>query len=121
MESTLRQRVYGSLGFAIAELAPLPLGPCALRQPDAIGRFVRPFRQRRRDMFLIGLERNPRLQDDDAIGPPLDRNVALQPIDLAKARLGHHRSRIPIHIASPGIRSFADPWSLVRSYSYRLI
>src|SRR6185369_8824783 len=47
-----------------------------------------------------------------AVGPSLDRDVALQPFDLAKAGLGQHRGGIPTHIASPGIRSFADPFFL---------
>src|SRR6267378_3768119 len=54
-------------------------------------------------MFLIRLERNPRLQDDHAVGPPLDRDIALQPMDLAKGRFGQHRGCIPTHIASPEI------------------
>ena len=33
----------------------------------------------------------------DAVGPPLDRDVALQPFDLAKGGLGQHRGCIPTH------------------------
>src|SRR5882757_8169898 len=63
-------------------------------------------------MLLVRLQRNPRFQNDRAVGPPLDRDVALQPFDLAKARLGQYLGCIPTHIASPGIRSFSDPSSL---------
>src|SRR6266481_9987694 len=52
-------------------------------------------------MFLIRLERNPRVQDDHAVGPPLDRDIALQPFDLAKGRLCQNRGCIPTHVSSP--------------------
>ena len=89
-------------------VAPLPLRSASLREPCPLGCFVRPFRQRCRDVLLIRLQRNPRFQDDDAVAPPLDRNVAFQPMYLAKARLFQHRGGIPTHIASPGIRLFAN-------------
>jgi hypothetical protein len=43
--------------------------------------------ERGRDVRLVGLQRNARLQDDHTVRPPLDRNIALQPFDLAKGRL----------------------------------
>ena len=67
IEQALRQRIDGALGFAIGHLAPLPVGTAALREPDALRRLLRPFRQRRRDVLLVGLQRNARLQNDDAI------------------------------------------------------
>ena len=103
IEQALRQRVDGALGFAVGNLSPLPVGAAALRQPDALGRLLRPFRERGRNVLLVRLQRNARLQDDDAVGPPLDGDVALQPVDLAKAGFLQHRGGIPFHFASPGI------------------
>ena len=107
--SALRQRIHGALGLAIGQLAPLPVGARALRQPDPLGRFLRPFRQRGRDMLLVGLQRNPRLQNDDAVGPPLDRDIALQPFDLAKGRLCQNRGAFPLILRLPEIRSLCGP------------
>ena len=60
-------------------------------------------------MLFIRLQRNPRLQDDDAVGPPLDRDIALQPFDLAKGRLCQNRGCIPTHvIVSQNFGLFAD-------------
>ena len=108
IEQALRQPVDDALGFAVGDFAPLPVGAAALRQPDALGRLLRPFRKRSRNMLLVRLQRNARLQDDDAIRTTLDRDVARQPFDLAKGRLGQHCGCTPTHIASPGIQSFAD-------------
>ena len=44
----------------------------------------------------------------DAIRPPLNRDIAIQPFDLAKGRFCQHCGCTPTHIASPGIQSFAD-------------
>jgi hypothetical protein len=55
IEQALRQRVDRALGLAIAQLAPLPLGAIALRQPDPVGLLTGPFCQRGRDMLLIRL------------------------------------------------------------------
>ena len=88
IEQALRQPVDGALGLAIGQLAPLPVGAgCAAPARSGSGASAGPFRQRGRDVLLVRLQRNPRLQDDDAVGPPLDRDVALQPFDLAKGRL----------------------------------
>jgi hypothetical protein len=109
IEQTLRKPVGDAFGLAIGQPPPLPVRAGALRKPGALRRFLCPFRQRCRDMVLIGLQRNPRLQNNDAVAPPLDRDVARQPIDLAKGGFRQHRGGIPTHIASPGIRSsFAD-------------
>src|SRR5712672_1082825 len=72
-------------------------------------------------MLLIGFQRNPRLQNDDAVGPPLDRDIALQPFGLAKSRLGQHHGCIPTHIASPKPFFSLVFWSFADPCRYRLI
>ncbi len=108
----LRQRNDGALGFPIRQLAPLPLSAGALRQPDSIRRFPGPFRQRSRDMLLVSLQRNPRLQDDDAVRPPLDRDVALQPFDLVrKAGLVSTAAAFPLILRLPEFGPLRIPCS----------
>ena len=119
IEQALRQRIDRALGLAIGQFAPLPFGASALREPDAIGRSARPFRQGSRNMGLIGLQRNPRLQDDDAVGPPLDRDIACQPFDLAKGRLRRTATAFPAISRLPEIGPLRI-FSLVSIYSYRL-
>src|ERR1700712_5226868 len=64
-------------------------------------------------MLLIRFERNPRLQDDDAVRPPLHGDIPRQPFDLAKGRFCQHRGGIPTHVSSPGnLRSLCEPWLL---------
>ncbi len=108
IEQALRQRIDRALGVTIRDLAPLPVGTAALRKPDPLGRLLGPFRQRGRDMLLVSLQRNARLQHDRAVGASLDRDVALQPFDLAKGRLLQHCRGIPIHIASPEISALGE-------------
>ncbi len=103
IEQALRQRIDDTLGFAIGDLAPLPLLACALREPNAVGCLRRPLRQRGRNVGFVALQGNARLQDDDAVLAPLHGDVAWQPFDLAKAGLLKHRGCTPIHIASPEI------------------
>ena len=97
IEQALRQPVDDLLSFAVGDFSPLPVAAGALRQPDTARRFGGPFRQRRRNMALVRLQRNPRLQNDDAVGPPLDRDVARQPFDLAKGGLRHNRGGVSTH------------------------
>src|ERR1700704_5009081 len=52
-------------------------------------------------MLLIRFQEYPRLQDDHAVGPPLDRDIAFQPFDLAKGRFCQNRGCIPAHVSLP--------------------
>ena len=110
IEQALGQRIDGALGLAVGHLAPLPVRTEALREPDPLRRLLGPFRQRGRNVLLVSLQRNARLQHNAAVGAPVDGDVALQPFDLAKGRLLQHCRSIPIHIASPEI------WLLASSF-----
>src|SRR3954470_11157729 len=86
IEQALRQPVDDLLGFAVRDFAPLPVRAAALRQPGTLGRLLGPFRKRSRNMLLVRLQRNARLQNDDAIGTTLDRDVARPPIPPLQTR-----------------------------------
>ncbi|MHC2949915.1 hypothetical protein ACVIJX_007063 [Bradyrhizobium diazoefficiens] len=103
IEQALRQCIHGALGFAVRDLPPFAVRSAALGEPDALGCLRRPFRQRGRDVLLVRLQRNARLQHHRAVAAALDVDVACQPLDLAKGGLRHHRRRAATHFASPGI------------------
>src|SRR5262249_34465750 len=113
VDEALRQRIDGTFRLGIRQFAPLPLGTAALRQPDAIGRVPGPFRKIGRDVCSVRLQRNARFQDDRAVIATLDRDVAREPIDLAKGRFVEHCRRTPTHIAPPEIKALCELFLLL--------
>src|SRR5690606_11431841 len=83
--------------LGVGDLAPLPIGPPALRQPDQVGSLGRPAPKVPGNVGREGLERNARAQDLRAVGPVDAFDVALHPLDVAKRRLhgGVHRGVSP--------------------------
>src|SRR5262249_21793992 len=76
-------------GLGIAELQPFAVRTAALRQPHAVGGLPGPARQECRDVLLVGFQPMVRLQQDGAVGPRFELDVAAQELDRLEGRLSH--------------------------------
>ena len=81
IEQRLRHRIDLLLGLGVGHLQPVAPRPAALRQPHAVRRLLRPLGEERRHVLFVRLQLVVRLQDDRAVGAPVDGDVAAQEID----------------------------------------
>src|SRR5262249_29613653 len=75
------------LGLGIAELQPFAVRTAALRQPHTVRRLPGPARQECRDVLLVGFQPMVRLQQDGAVGPRFELDVAAQELDRLEGGL----------------------------------